>query len=184
MTPGAATSAFLDDLSRLGTQQWLIRIVMLLGTLIVVAAEVIAGAALGVAYPVAVLVLALLVVALPDSSVGLFLMLVMAWHWTARVPDATSGWLLMAALGLLVLHVGGILASYGPSQLVLEGSLVRQWAVRAGQVAAVTVLVWFGVRFVSVLDLPASGLLFGAALTIVAGWSLMLGRQVSASHDG
>jgi hypothetical protein len=108
---------------------------------------------------------------------------VLSGHWSIATPDPTSAWLMVAALGILALHVAGVLASYGPATLVLPGPLVRLWLWRAGGVAATTVLVWFGVRAVSLFEVPANRWLFAGALVLVAGWALVASRQVLASED-
>lgn len=176
-------AALLDDLSRLSAQQLAFRAALMLGAALVFGFDLAAGASFSAFYLFVVLVLAMFAAAAPDGGLPLFLVLVLAWHWAVAVPDPTSVWLVGAAFGILTVHEAAVLAAYGPVTLMLDGRLVRLWVARAGAVAAVTVLVWFGVRFVSVLDLPANELLFGGALLLLAGWAVLVGRQVVASQD-
>jgi len=178
MTISAAAVAHLDDLSRLSRQQWIVRIATVLCPIVVLAAEVAAGGSFGPVYLLVVLVLVLLAAAFPDGGSGLTLVIALALHWAVAVPDPTSAWLLVAAFGILGLHVTGTLATYGPTSLVLQPVFIWLWVRRAAGVATVTTVVWFGVRVASGQNLPGSGLLLGVALVVVAGWAVFVGRYV------
>ncbi len=169
----------LDELSRLGGQQLMLRALVLLAPLLAATAEQRAGATVSVWY-LASLVLASLVAALlPDSHAGLLVVLLVGGHWLTSSGQSLSLWVLCIALALALFHVAGLLASYGPPSVVLEPELLRFWLRRYAVCAAVTALVWLVARVSTGLSLSGSALVFGAGLLVVAGWSVLLSRLVA-----
>lgn len=115
---------------------------------------------------------------LPDSGAPTFLVLGLGLLWAVSVPETLSAWTLAAALDLLVVHLACALAAYGPPQVVLDRVLLAVWAGRAALLAAVTALVWLGGRFLTTLDLAATGLVTAAALLVLIGWTALLMRRL------
>jgi hypothetical protein len=179
MTPAQELTRFLDEASRCSRQQLLFRAAIPAATAGLVGTEVLAGAAPGTLLPLLALLLALLAAALPDSSAVLFLLLILGVHWAMVVPEQLSAWVLLAGAALLAIHVGAALASYGPPSLVLDAGLVRLWGVRSGVLLATMVLTWSAARLLSVLHLPASGLVLGAALALLTAWTWLLTRRLT-----
>lgn len=178
MSMGVTVSGFLDSLSRLSVEQWSLRVVVLLAPLGALVAEARAGAHLHTWFIVLVVTLCAVSALLPDSHTGLLVVLTVGLHWALVLRDVTSAWVLVAALALLVFHVAGVLASYGPTSVVLGPALLSLWLARSGVAAAVTALVWLATRVGSGLNLSPSGLVLAAALLIVAGWIFVLGRRL------
>lgn len=178
MSVGVTASGFLDNLSRLSVQQGCLRLVVLLAPLAALVAEARAGAHVHTWFVGLVVILSAVSALLPDSHTGLLVVLTVGLHWALVLRDVTSAWVLVAAFALLVFHVAGVLASYGPPSVVVGPDLVMLWLGRSGVAAAVTALVWLATRVGSGLDLPPSGLVLAAALLVVAGWIFLLAHRL------
>ena len=180
MSPSALLRNVLDDLSLLSVQQRVLRALVLLGPVLVLVAEAGAGGSAGAGYLVVVLLLTALAAVLPDGSVALVLLVLLGLHWTAAAEDRLSPWLVLAATGFLLVHVGCTLAAYGPVTVALPGTLLRLWAWRAARVLAVTVLVWFGVGLVSLAGAPGSPTLLAVTLVLLCAAALLAGSSALA----
>lgn len=178
MSVGVTVSGLLDNLSLLSMQQLSLRLVVLIAPMVALVAEGRAGAHVQTWFITFVVIICAGSALLPDSHTGLLVVLMIGLHWALALRDVTSAWVLVAALALLVFHVAGVLASYGPTSVVLGSSLLALWLGRCGVAAAVTVLVWLATRVGSGLDLPANGLVLGAALLVVAGWIFVLAHRL------
>lgn len=172
-------SSLLDDLSRLPRQQWVFRAVIPAATATMVVLEEFAGASVHVVFPLLVTGLSLLVAALPDSSAGLLLVLLLGVHWAIAVPEQLTVWVLAAAVDLLVLHTAAALASYGPARLALDRDLLRLWGRRWALLLGATVLTWLLAVVASRIRLPGGGWLLGAALLVLIAWAGHLTRRLS-----
>jgi len=182
MSVGVTVSGFLDNLSRLNLQQLSLRLVVLVAPMVALVAEARAGAHVQTWFIVLVVIFCAVSALLPDSHTGLLVVLTVGLHWALALRDVTSAWVLVAALALLVFHVAGVLASYGPTSVVLDPLLLALWLGRSGVAAAVTALVWLATRVGSGLDLPANGLVLGAALLVVAGWTFLLAHRLVSTR--
>lgn len=172
-------SHFLDALSRLNRQQWLLRASTLLAPAVALGVEVRSGAALHSWIVVLLGGFTLLSVLLPDSHAPLAVTLLVGGYWGMEVGQELSVSLLVVTLALLVFHVSCLLASYGPPSVVLDPPLLRLWWGRSMVAFSVAVLVWLVGRVATVLDLPGNGLVLAAALLVVVGWTGLLGRRLS-----
>jgi hypothetical protein len=166
----------LDGLSRLSGQQRLLRAAAPLTVVVLLLLEAAAGGRPSVPYVLVIVVLGLLAALLPDSGAPLVVVLVLGFGWALGVPEALSGWVLLAALDLLALHVTCTLAAYGPPGLVLAPALLKTWLSRSAAAAAVTALVWLAARLLGLLHPASSAWLFGAALGLVVAWTAYLSR--------
>lgn len=179
MTAVQELTRLLGDLARCSPQQLAFRAGVVAATAGVLGLEALAGAPPGGVFSVVALALALVAAAMPDSSAPLFLVLMLGVHWALVVPEQLTGWILLAGVALLTLHVCAALASYGPPSLVLKGALLRLWWRRCAVLAAAMVLAWLAAKGLSVLHLPSSGLVLAAALVLLAAWTWLLGRRLS-----
>jgi hypothetical protein len=179
MSVGSELQASLDRLSLLVRQQVLFRLTVLgatVGFLVLLSA---AGADYHPFLSAVALLLAVLVMIVPDSSASLFLVVGLGGLWAIATPATLSGWVLVAALDLLVLHLAVTLASYGPPALALDPLLLAIWVRRGAVLGAVAALTWLGARLLSGLHLPSSGWAFGLALGVLLGWlALVTPRMV------
>lgn len=172
-------AAGLDRAVLASRQQLLLRVATVGATLGFLWLVPVAGGTPGVISVAALLGVGVLAVALPDSSAPLFLVLGLGWLWWGEVPDRFSGWTLLAAALLLVVHVAATLACYGPPALELPGSLLVTWTGRAAVMLAGAALVWVAGGVLTGLDLPPSATVVVVALALVAGWvTLLLARLV------
>jgi hypothetical protein len=179
-SPAARWSDLLDGLSRLSVQQRLLRASAPVGASVVLLLERLAGGAVQPWFLAIVLVQALLVAVIPDSSACLVLVLLLGVHWALFAPPGVTGWVLGAALALLGVHLATTLASYGPPSLVLHRVLLLRWARRAGLVAAGTAAIWALVRFWPSGLGSAGGWATGLALLATLAWTLRLTRLLVA----
>jgi len=175
----ARWTAFLDGAARLSAQQWLLRAGAPVGAGLVLLLHHGAGGAVQPWFLGLTLAQALLVAALPDSSAGLFLVLLLGVHWALYVPDGATltPWSLAAALVLLAMHLAVTLATYGPPSLMLPGRLVLRWVRRGLGVAGGTVAVWLLARFFPAWPGTAAWAA-GIGLALVLAWVLWLTRQL------
>jgi hypothetical protein len=172
--------SFLDELARLDAQQWLLRGTVPAATLLTVVAERLAGAPRQhVGFLLVAVALSLLTAVLPDSSAGLFLVLLLAWHWTVSVPDPLTGWLLLPALAILAIHVGATLASYGPTSLALDRALLRLWGGRCLLAAAATGATWLAATLASGASVPGGAWALGGSLAMLTAWAAYLARRLT-----
>lgn len=170
---------FLDELSLLSRQQWLLRAAVPAATALMVLVQLAAGADAQPTFPILALVLSLLVALLPDSAAGLVLVVVLGGHWLFAVPEQTGPWLLVAALLLAAIHAAATLAAYGPPGLVLDRVLLALWSRRLALVTAATVATWLLTLLLARGDLPGGGWVFGAGLVLLGGWALHLARRLT-----
>ncbi len=79
---------------------------------------------------------------LPESPLGtVCFLVVLAWWGIAFRGDPGSS-ALVAALGLLVAHVAGVLAAYGPRSLPVDPATARLWLRRGVSVFVAAPVVW------------------------------------------
>ena len=103
----------------------------------------------------------------PDThAVGAtLLVLLVFWWWSG--PAASDGPVLLAAAGVVALHVAGTLAGYAPAATGLDAGLVRLWLQRAGLLWLVALLAW-GARRVA--DASAIDTVLGLVLLAAVCW--------------
>jgi hypothetical protein len=125
-------------------------------------------------WPVIVLlaVLTFLAARRPESPFTLALLALHAIQWVAivPVPDGLAGWLrlLLAAVLLLLVHLGAAASVVWPERAALPGKAVRRWTLRALTVAGVTVPVWALAALVHDRSLAGDLTLTFAAMAAVA----------------
>ena len=129
------------DLRTASRTQLMVRLAIMLGAVLFLAAYVLAGGGNLLAWA-GIFGLGALVVLQPHAlAPGLFLTFAVV-SWWATV-DAGWHWaLLPAALGLLMAHSGAALCASVPAQAPLPGSVLRRWAGRFAVVALLTTGVW------------------------------------------
>jgi hypothetical protein len=184
MTWRRTAVAVLDDLSVTGLTQRALRLVALLAAAAAWLSGVLAGAGDSpVAFTVLLLAAAWCVVA-PDSQAGLLVPTALAWQWLAHLDRTTSGWVLLAALCLLVFHATTAVAACAPAAAIVHRDVVLPVAGRTAAVGLVTVAVWAAVRWSPLTDRPGYlGLTVVAllVLTLVAALAARVLRAVAPS---
>ena len=149
------------------SSQWAARLVVLLAPFVVVLAAGTAGAEVPRWVLLVVLLTAGASALRPDThAVGAtLLVLLVFWWWSG--PAASDGPALLAAAGMVALHVAGTLAGYAPAATSLDAALVRLWLQRAGLLWLVALLAW-GARRVA--DASAIDTVLGLVLVAVVCW--------------
>lgn len=74
----------------------------------------------------------------PDSPVAAGAGLVVVVWWSVALDSGIPAWVVGAAVALVVGHVAGLLASYGPREMALDRATVVLW-VRRGALVLLTV---------------------------------------------
>jgi hypothetical protein len=114
--------------------QLVLRALVLLGPVVAVLATGPAGRWPPWWMLVTVVVLAGASAAMPDSPFGAGVGLVVLAWWTLTLGDQLPGWVVLAAVALVVAHVAGVLTSYGPATMPVDAATVRLWARRGALV--------------------------------------------------
>lgn len=145
-----------------GLDQLVLRSLVVLGAMTTIVAAQAAGARPALWWQAVLTVLALVLAARPESSTGALLLLGLGYDW-ATVPDPLSPLVLLAAAGLVLVHVTALVAAQGPAAMQVDGRQVRVWLRRGA-------LLWSGAAAVWALDLladewPAGRLAYAAGLT-------------------
>lgn len=170
----------ISTLRDLTAGQWALRVTMVAGVMVALLATGLVGVWPAPWLMVLVGALALGYALLPENSVGTVAMgFVLAW-WGIAFRDGLHPQALLAAAGLLLAHLAGLLAAYGPARLAVDRATVVLWARRGAAVFVMSPLVYLVA--VGVRDLPEPDGLWvaglGAALVAigVAAAGLLAGR--------
>jgi hypothetical protein len=114
-------------------------------------------------------VLTVVAVVRPESPAGLGLELLVGLTWLLLPPGAvTSPLLLVAAAGMVVVHVGLLVAAQGPAVMAPDPAQLRLWARRAAGLWAVAALLWVAAISLRGASMPRP-LLVAALGVVVAG---------------
>lgn len=114
--------------------QWALRSMVVAGLLVALLATTLVGTAPAWWLVALVAGLAVGYAALPETSLGTVAMgVVLAW-WGIGLRDGLHPAALVAAAGLLVAHVAGVLVAYGPDRMVVDRDTVVLWVRRGATV--------------------------------------------------
>lgn len=178
-TPREVREVVAESVGRLG-EGLRVRLLAVGGMLVAVLAAFAAGG--GVPWPVPVLFVAAagVAVGLPDGHFGLAVLLAFGLFWLVHVDDRATAWSMLAAAGLLLVHVAVAAAALGPAEVDLPPSLITTWARRSALAGSAAVLVWVVAAIVRAIDGGPNLVLTAAALAVVAGGAwLALARSRS-----
>lgn len=145
-----------------GLDQLVLRSMTVVGAMTTIVAAQAAGARPALWWQLLLTLLALVLAVRPDSSTGALLLLGLVYVW-ATVPDPLSPLVLLAAAGLLLVHLTALVAAQGPAAMEVDRSQVVLWAWRGA-------LLWVAAATVWGLDLLTDGwsagrLAYAAGLT-------------------
>lgn len=163
-----------DLRNRLSRQQLLLRAVPVPATLVLLGLVRATGDQFSPLFVLPALALAVLATALPDSSVGLFLMLDLGALWLQSVPQRVDLVLLVAMLDVLALHLALTLAAAGPPGAVLPRSLLRTWLLRGLGLAGAGLLAWVAAWLVARAATGPTAWAMAAGLVLVLVWGAVL----------
>ncbi len=112
--------------------------------------------------------LALVCVALPDSHVGLLVVLVVGVEWLATVHDRATPWSVGAAVSLAVLHASTAAASVAPPAATWTRAMCRRWMRRSLAVMVASGGTWVVVAAIHGHHVASSAVLIAASLVTIA----------------
>jgi hypothetical protein len=146
---------------------WVLRVLAALGPVVALLAGVPQGYTPSTFMVVVVVVGGVLFALAPEHFVGAVVMgLVVLW-WATEVGDAIPVSSVVAAAALLTAHVAATLLGLGPSRVVLDPSVVTQWARRALLVWLAALVVWLVADAFSGRPTPTTFWLAGLAAALV-----------------
>ena len=120
----------------------------------------------------AIVGLALICAAVPDSHTGLLVVALAGIDWWATVDDRVTPWSLAAAGALAVFHVSMAAASLAPVGAQWTPAMSMRWLRRTAVLGAAICITWAGLAAIGDHRVPGNGLLLAAALLVVAGATL------------
>ena len=122
--------------------------------------------------------LTLVVLVLPGSPLGLVLVAALALAWLLQPAGAVrSPWVLLAAAGLVAVHVALHLASQGPAVMRPDPAQVRLWLRRAGALWCAAALLWLAARWLHGTTTPSA--VFVLSLVLLAAALVWIGERMA-----
>lgn len=155
-----------------GLDQFAVRGGVLLGAMTSVVAAQAAGAQPAVWVQALLTVLAVVVAVRPESATGVLLLAGLAYVWST-VPDPLSPLVLLAAAGMVLVHVAALLAAQGPPRMRVDTGQAIRWWWRG-------LLLWLAAATVWGLDLLAADLP-GGRLVYAAGLAVLVAIAATAT---
>ncbi|MET0998545.1 MAG: hypothetical protein ABWX73_07525 [Marmoricola sp.] len=148
-----------------GIDQLVLRSLVVVGAATTLVAAQAAGAPPGPWHQAVMLVLAIATALRPDSIAGVALLAGSAYSW-ARAPETLTPLVLLAAGGMVLVHVSALVAAQGPARMRVDGAQVRRWSARAVVLWLAASAVW-GIS-VLMVDLTQQRLAYALGLTLLA----------------
>ena len=161
-------SAIIGERRRVypGLDQAVLRATVVLGAIISVVAAQAAGARPDAWLQVALIGLAMFLAARPESAFGIVVLVGLAYVWST-VPDPLSPLVLLAAAGMVTVHVAALVAAQGPVGMHVDGAQTTRWLWRSVVLWLAAATVW-GLDQLAT-DLPGGRLVYAAGLTLLMG---------------
>jgi len=117
---------------------------------------------------VPVIALALLCVLLPDSHLGLLVVLLVATGWLATVHDPATPWSIGIAVSLTTFHASLAAATVAPPSARWTPAMRRRWSRRSLAVVVASAGTWVVVAAIDRYEIPSSDVLLAATLLTLA----------------
>jgi hypothetical protein len=112
--------------------------------------------------------LTLACVVLPDSHVGLLVVLVVGVEWLVTVHDRTTPWSVGAAVSIAAFHASMAAASVAPPAATWTRAMCRRWIRRSLAVMVASVGTWAVVAAIHGRHIASSAVLVTASLVAIA----------------
>jgi hypothetical protein len=127
-----------------------------------------------------VLLLAVVSALRPESMAGIGTVVVSGYVW-ALVPDTTSPLVLLAASGLVLAHVAGLLAAQGPARMHLDPVQLGRWSLRAVGLVLAAAVVWGLGRMM--VQAPSGRLVYAGGLVVLTMTAVLAARLLTVRRD-
>ena len=163
-----------------GLDQFVLRELIVIGAATAVVAAQAAGARPGPWYLGVLLALAVRTAIRPESIAGVGLLAGTAYTW-AMTPGMHSPLVLLAAAGMVLVHVSALVAAQGPARMRVDRKQVRRWAARALFLWLAAAAVW-GLSL-ALADLPQGRLAYAAGLTLLGVLVVAATWLIGSGHD-
>jgi len=127
-----------------------------------------------IAIEVAIVALGALGAVMPDSHVGLLVVVLIGVGWIVTVDDSTTAWVLGVAMSTALFHTSMSAASLSPAAARWTTSMRRRWAGRGVAQMAATVPVWLLVVVVARVEVGGGAIVMAGALitmSVVTLWA-------------
>ena len=112
--------------------------------------------------------LALVCAVLPDSHVGLFVVMLVGIEWLVTVHNQTTPWAVGTAVSLAVFHASMAAASVAPPAATWTRAMCRRWMRRCFAVMVASVGTWAVVAAIHGHHVGSSAVLVTASLAAIA----------------
>lgn len=166
------SAAFVRSLGNIGRHQITLRVGIIAGALLMVIATRLAAGEPVPPIDAAVVALAIVCAGVPDTHVGLAV-IVLGWiGWLVAVDDPTTPWAIAMAGGTITFHAATAAATIGPLSASLDPRTLRRWVARSATAAATALPVWLAVVVVEGLDPDASATTAALALFAIAAGAI------------
>ena len=155
-------------LSRARGMGVMLRVLMLMSPAAAVGCTWLAAGRTIPAINVVILGLAVVCVVLPDSHVGLFVVLFVGIEWLATVHNQTTPWAVGSAASLAVFHASMAAASAAPPAATWTRAMCRRWSRRSFAVMVASVGTWAVVAAIHGYHVASNAVLVAASLAAIA----------------
>ena len=159
------------------TGQIAVRSVVVIGTMAVLVASAAAGGRVPGWVQVLLLGLALVTAGRPESGAGVVLLLGSSYAWVV-VPEPLSAWVLLAAGGLLLVHVAALIAAQGPARMPVDPVQLARWAGRGLLLWCVAAGVWCAALLLD--ETSDQRLAYAAGLVLLAALGVLVTTMVGS----
>jgi hypothetical protein len=149
-----------------GLDQAVLRTAIVLGAMTSVVAAQAAGARPALWLQAVLIGLAFVLAVRPESAIGILVLVGLVYVWST-VPDPLSPLVLLAAAGMVMVHVAALVATQGPVGMQVDGVQTSRWLWRAVVLWLAAATVW-GLDQLAT-DLPGGRLVYAAGLTLLMG---------------
>jgi hypothetical protein len=112
--------------------------------------------------------LALACAVVPDSHVGLLVVLLVGIEWLATVDDPATPWSMAVAVSFTVFHAAMAAASVAPPAARWTPAMCRRWMRRSFAVMAASAGAWATMAAIKTFDVASSSVLVTASLLVLA----------------
>lgn len=160
---------------------WALRATMVAGIVLALVATSFAGAAPAPWLVLVVTGFALGFARFPESHAGMVAMSFVVVWWGVSLRDSLQPQILVAAAGLLVSHLAGVVAAYGPDDLPVDPRTLRRWVWRGGTAFLLAPVLWLAGLLVRDRPEPPGVWIAGLAVALLGTVALTTAFRTGTS---